>query len=79
MDQTKFSRGATRCRGLLCRIVSDFDRAEYLLNVQNGTINLKDFFVPRPLPDDRITKMAAVTYDPQAKSEIWESFLFADF
>lgn len=58
---------------------SDFDRAEYLLNVQNGTINLKDFSFHDHSPDDRITKMAAVTYDPQAKSEIWESFLLQIF
>lgn len=58
---------------------SDFDRAGYLLNVQNGTLNLKDFSLHKHSPDDMITKIAAVTYDPKAKSEVWENFLHQVF
>ena len=55
--------------------LSDFDRDKYLLNLQNGTLNLKNFALQPHSPADMITKMAPVKYDPKAKCSRWERFI----
>lgn len=55
--------------------LSDFDRDRYLLNVWNGTLNLKTFELQEFDPDDMITKMAAVKYNPKAKCARWDRFI----
>ena len=55
--------------------LSDFDRDKYLLNVQNGTLNLKSFMLQPHNPADMITKMAPVKFDPKAKCARWERFI----
>ena len=55
--------------------LSDFDRDKYLLNVQNGTLNLKNFALQPHNPTDMITKMAPVKFDPKAKCARWERFI----
>ena len=55
--------------------LSDFDRNKYLLNLQNGTFNLKNFSLQPHSPADMITKMAPVKYDHRAKSNRWEQFI----
>jgi len=55
--------------------LSDFDRDKYLLNVQNGTFNLKNFDLQKHNPVDLITKMAPVKFDHKAKCERWERFI----
>lgn len=52
-----------------------FDQKPWLFNVQNGTINLSTGEICRPQPQDMLTQMAPVTYDPKATCPTWESFL----
>ncbi|WP_177565178.1 phage/plasmid primase, P4 family [uncultured Phascolarctobacterium sp.] len=55
--------------------MSEFDKDIYLLNCQNGTLNLQDgSFYPHN-PSDYITKIAGVRYDPNAKCKRWEQFI----
>lgn len=53
----------------------DLDRDQWLLNVQNGTINLRDGSLQPHARENRITKMAPVEYDPRATCPIWDAFL----
>ncbi|MFO0875133.1 MAG: phage/plasmid primase, P4 family [Phycisphaerales bacterium] len=55
--------------------VSQIDASPMLLNVRNGTIDLT---TGRLRPHDRsdgITKIAPATFDPDADSTLWQSFL----
>jgi len=53
----------------------DFDRDKYLLNVQNGTIDLKTRKLLPFNKENFITKICPVNYSPNATSEIWDNFL----
>jgi putative DNA primase/helicase len=59
----------------MCARVSQFDNNDMLLNVQNGTVDLK---TGKLQPHDRnnyITKMCNVSYNPEAESELFDTFL----
>lgn len=47
----------------------------WLFNVLNGTINLKSGKIESHSIDNMITKIAPVTYDPEAKCPLWINFL----
>ncbi len=51
--------------------ISMFDRDPYIFNCTNGTLNLKTgkFYAHRP--EDFLSKMGGVAYDPTAKCECW--------
>lgn len=51
------------------------DRNEWLLNVENGTIDLKTGELLPHRKNDLITKLAPVKYDPEAKCPRWLEFL----
>jgi putative DNA primase/helicase len=51
------------------------DRDPWLLNVQNGTLDLRTGEVRAHLPADLITKLAPVEYDPTAAASTWDGFL----
>jgi P4 family phage/plasmid primase-like protien len=51
------------------------DADPWLLNVQNGTLDLRTGELSTPDPNLLMTKCAAVRYDPSAKSELWEAFV----
>ena len=51
------------------------DADPWLLNVQNGTINLKAGELCPHRREDLITKLAPVMHDPEARSKRWEAFL----
>jgi putative DNA primase/helicase len=55
--------------------IAAFDRDLMLLNVQNGTLNLKTFVLQPHNPGDMITKLAPVKYNPKARCERWERFI----
>jgi len=55
--------------------VAALDSDPWSLNVLNGTIDLKTGQLLRHRPDDLITKLAPVWYDPEAHSPLWETFL----
>lgn len=55
--------------------VADFDSDPWLLNVQNGTLDLRTGQCRAHDPAQRLTKQAQVTYDPTATAPTWERFL----
>lgn len=57
------------------RNFGDFDANPWLLNVANGTVNLKTGALQPHDPADLITNIAPVEYDSQAQAPQWEAFL----
>lgn len=50
-----------------------------VLNVKNGTIDLRNGQLKPHNPDDLISLIANVIYDPDAKSELWDNFIKSVF
>jgi len=78
------SEGAQRIRAMLelassekeiSAVPSAFDANRWLLNVVNGTVNLKTGKLQPHSRSDLITKLAPVEYDPTARAPRWERFL----
>ncbi|MEO8062146.1 MAG: phage/plasmid primase, P4 family [Pseudomonadota bacterium] len=65
--------------GLLKKLLnvepSDLDKDEWLLNVANGTIDLRTGELREHRASDLITKLAPVAYDPAAQISRFRSFL----
>jgi putative DNA primase/helicase len=55
--------------------VADLDADPYLLNVANGTLDLRTLEVRPHSPADRITKVCRGAYTTDADSAVWEAFL----
>lgn len=55
--------------------VSDFDASPWLFNVRNGVIDLKTGELLAHRPDDHISHIADVDYDPAASCDRWLGFL----
>jgi putative DNA primase/helicase len=55
--------------------VRDLDADPYLLNVANGTLDLRTMELSPHEPTDRITKVTRAAYDPAAPSHAWSRFL----
>lgn len=53
----------------------DFDQNPNLLGVQNGVVDLRTSKLTLHSPDQMITRLAAVDYNPKAKAERWSTFL----
>lgn len=53
----------------------EMDRDPWLLNVVNGTIDLRTGELRPHRREDMLTKLAPVEYDPEAKCHRWEAFL----
>lgn len=51
------------------------DRDKYLLNVQNGVLNLKSFELTPHEPDQLLSKICNVHYIQEAKATRWEAFI----
>jgi len=60
---------------LLAVTPDNFDKETWVLNVQNGTVDLKTGELKPHNKDDLITKLAPVAYDPKALCPRWETFL----
>jgi len=56
-------------------IAGDLDADPYLLNVANGTLDLRTGQIRAAHPLDRITKVCGATYDPGACRRAWDGFL----
>jgi len=54
---------------------SDYDTHPWLLNVRNGVIDLRSGELRPHDPRLRITQIAAVEYQPDARSELWARFI----
>jgi len=55
--------------------VEDFDRDPFLLNLNNGTYELKTGIFRDHSPGDLISRVAPVSYDPEATCPNWLTFL----
>jgi putative DNA primase/helicase len=55
--------------------VTDLDQHPYLLNVRNGTVDLRELVLLPHTPGHLITHMAEVDFDPLAKCPTWERFI----
>jgi putative DNA primase/helicase len=53
----------------------DLDNNPWLLNVKNGTINIRDGEFYEHRQEDMITKLANVEYDPKADCPFWKQFI----
>jgi len=53
----------------------ELDAAPWLLNVQNGTLDLRTGELRPHRREDMLTKLAPVAYDPEAECPTWLSFL----
>lgn len=53
----------------------DFDRQPYLLNCQNGTLDLNTLEFREHRAADMLSRVAAVSYDPTATAPRWERFI----
>jgi len=62
-------------RGVLCRL-ADFDTDHWLLNVRNGTLDLRTGALRTHCRDDLITKVVDIDYDENASCELWDAFLW---
>jgi putative DNA primase/helicase len=51
------------------------DADPWLINVQNGTLDLRTATLRPHDPGDLITKLAGAGYDPEATLQLWEDFL----
>ncbi len=56
-----------------------FDSDPWLLNVQNGTLDLKTGLLREHRRADHLTHVAAAAFEPEAKAERWEQFLLETF
>ncbi len=54
---------------------SQLDRDPWLLNVSNGTIDLKTGTLREHLRDDLLTKMVDLEFNPEVRSSLWDKFL----
>lgn len=59
--------------------VPELDSDPWLLNVENGTIDLRTGRIREHQRDDFITKLAPVTFDPDADCPVWKEFLSTIF
>jgi putative DNA primase/helicase len=53
----------------------DLDKDPWLLNVENGTVDLRTGELREPRAEDLITKIARVRFDPQAGCPVWKQFI----
>lgn len=54
---------------------SEFDSKPYLYNCQNGTFNLKSGELQKHNPEDMLTQISGVSYNPEAKCDRWERYI----
>lgn len=55
--------------------IHELDRDPWLLNVANGTLDLRTGLLGPHKREDYITKMAPIVYEAGAYSDVWERFL----
>jgi putative DNA primase/helicase len=78
----KYSNSANGIRNMVAMAKSDLaigpeelDTDPWLLNVENGTIDLRTGAMRKHRKEDFITKLAPVTFDPDADCSLWPAFL----
>jgi putative DNA primase/helicase len=78
----KYSNSKTGIRNMIAMAKSDLaigpdelDTDPWLFNVENGTIDLRTGELREYRREDFITKLAPVTFDPEADCQLWRGFL----
>ncbi len=56
-------------------LLKQFDVDPFLLNCQNGTINLRTGELQEHKRGDYLTKISPIEYNPKIRSKVWETFL----
>jgi len=56
-------------------MLTEFDVDPWLLNVGNGTLDLRTGELRAHSRDDHLTRLVDVAFDPQAQCVLWETFL----
>ena len=64
-----------QCQSALVARSGDFDTDSWLLNVENGTLDLRSGALQPHDPARLITKLAMAPYDPSANCPTWETFI----
>lgn len=67
--------GLTRTEPGINVSLAEFDAQPWLLNVENGVVDLRTGGITPHDPNLRLTQLAAVKYEPNARSELWERFV----
>lgn len=62
-------------RDKMCMYQTDFDKDKNLFNCQNGTLNLVTFEFKKYSPNDLLSKISNVIYEPQAQCPIFKEFM----
>jgi putative DNA primase/helicase len=66
-------------KGALYAEAADFDKDTWLLNVWDGTINLRTGELKEHDPKDMVTKLAPVEYHGESDGKQWQAFLLEVF
>jgi putative DNA primase/helicase len=61
--------------GIPCRLTS-FDSDGWLLNISNGTLELRTGLLREHRRDDLISNLVDIAHDPTAECELWDAFLW---
>ena len=65
---------------MLAKAPASFNKDDgWLLNCLNGTLDLRSGILQRHERHQRITKLAPVSYDPKARSDLWRKFINETF
>jgi putative DNA primase/helicase len=59
----------------IAAVPDDFDQDIYIFNLENGTMDLKTLEFREHRPEDMLTKIANVSYNPEADCPKWLAFL----
>lgn len=63
------------CEPVFATTSNDWDKNPFLINFLNGTLNLQTTDFYKNNPQDMITKIIPINYNPNVKSELWASSL----
>lgn len=83
-SDVRASQSASGLRGVLAiasqletfaLVAADLDADPYLLNLENGTLDLHDFVLKPHDPADRITRLARASWEPGGQSPLWDSVM----
>lgn len=74
-NKTAITNCLSLAHGELPIVPESLDRDKFLLNLDNGTYDLKALEIRDYDPDDYITKIAPVSHDPKAVCPMWDAFL----
>ena len=62
-------------QSVYCIDMEEFDSDPYIFNCKNGTLYLRTMQFTPHSPDDKLTKISNVEYDPDARCERFETFV----